>query len=115
MDSFWEVRWGDVFAYGVLLPLVPVGMFLVWKLGRAVAQSQQRWSTHRRATRLLRSQRPVNDDRWGWLDWEWAFSQTDSAHATPYRAAARSLSSGTNDGPRLSPSDARACLIMLVH
>lgn len=36
MDSFWEVRWGDVFAYGVLLPLVPVGIFVVWKLGRAV-------------------------------------------------------------------------------
>lgn len=115
MNSFWEVRWGDVFAYGVLPPIIAVGIFLAWKLARAVIRSLQRLAAHRAATRMLRVQRPAPDGRWCWLDWQWAFSQIATPVAIPYRDAAYSLASGTSGGPRLSPADARACLIMVAH
>lgn len=113
MNPFWEVRWGDVFAYGVLPPFIAVGIFLAWKLARAVVRSLRRQATHRAATRVLRVQRPAPDGRWCWLDWQWAFSQTANPEAIPYRDAAARMSSGMSGGPRLSPVEARSCLIMV--
>jgi hypothetical protein len=47
MNSFWEVRWGDVLGYGVLPTLAVVGVFLVWKLGRAIRSRQGRPASSR--------------------------------------------------------------------
>lgn len=75
MNSFWEMRWYEVYAYGMLLPILILGTILAWKLAQAVIRPLQRLAAHRAATQLLRNNRPAPDDRWSWLDWQWAFSQ----------------------------------------
>lgn len=45
----------------------------------------------RRATKMLRRDRPANDDRWSNEDWEWAFMQVGTPAALRQAAISRAL------------------------